>query len=99
MRTLVLALLLASPDGGVPHAIPPMLRRPEAYRFVPWEPGGVPEQLRAPCPNVRQIWTVNGLCWGKTVDKVPCPPETHQAEGACWLPVVRGDAPTSPPVG
>lgn len=94
MVSILLALLAA--DGGT--TVPPMLKRPEEvwsprYRFVPWEKGGVPEQLEAPCPQVRSIWTVNGKCWGMTTDKPPCPRETWEDRGGCYIPVVAEEAP------
>lgn len=88
--TFTMMLLLA--QTPVPH--PPVGGR--VIHFESWQRGGVPGQMKAPCPDIPILWTFEGKCWGKTTDKVPCPPETRQFDKACYVPAVEDKKP--PPV-
>ena len=97
MMAIFVSLLLG--QAKPPLEPPPMLRRPvevpEQIQFEAWRKGGVPGQLEAPCPASRVIYTVEGKCWGLTTDKPPCPPETWQHGGACYVPAVLKPSPAA----
>ena len=75
MHLLLLALLLGASDD-------------RDWTVVPWNPGGVPNQMKAPCPT--RAFTINGLCWGKVTKPVgpPCPAWTFTQWDGCYMPVV-----------
>jgi hypothetical protein len=87
--TLIFVALIAvsSAPKAKPEkkALPP----PTRYEFRTWEPGKVKGQLRAPCPDPHILYNVNGLCWGKTTAKPPCPSDEWQHNGGCYIPAVE----------